>query len=216
MIEPRYQDEQVTRYCADCLEALALTTAMTDKAIMTTWFTADHYFDHENIISYAGRPFESVGEMNRALIDFWNHVVSPSDHVYHLGDFTLGDAKQAQKFFGQLNGRISVLANLWHHDRRWLSYDIRFITKSGADVELLPPMYIIELPREGQHPLAITLCHYPLAEWDRKHYGALCLHGHSHGKYRANGRIMDVGVDNIGFRPVSLEEICKYLLDKPI
>ena len=39
---------------------------------MSRWFTADQHFGHANIIEHSGRPFVSVDEMNRAIIDRWN------------------------------------------------------------------------------------------------------------------------------------------------
>ena len=42
---------------------------------MTTYFTADQHFGHQNIIGYCDRPFHSVGEMNAVLVANWNAVV---------------------------------------------------------------------------------------------------------------------------------------------
>jgi calcineurin-like phosphoesterase family protein len=60
----------------------------------------------------------------------------------------------------------------------------------------------------------IVLCHYPFAEWDRKHYGSWHLHGHSHGNYHGQGLIYDVGVDTNNFTPVSLEQITEIMARK--
>jgi calcineurin-like phosphoesterase family protein len=57
-----------------------------------TWFISDTHFGHKNILEYEkeSRPFNSVEEMNNAIVDRWNGVVSDSDTVYHLGDFAFG------------------------------------------------------------------------------------------------------------------------------
>lgn len=181
------------------------------------WFTSDSHFGHENIIEYTERPFDNVTEMDEEIIRRWNEVVSEDDIVYHLGDFTLSGWDVARNYTRKLSGVIHFLSNPWHHDRRWLR---------EADNEwmpwwtTMPPLVVLEFPEYsyGKHPLSITLCHYPLAEWDRKHYGGWHLHGHSHGKYDPNSHsnrynsnlkefIMDVGVDCHDFYPISLDDI---------
>ena len=178
-------------------------------------------FGHENIIKYANRPYRTVEEMDADLIRCWNAVVGNSDVVYHLGDFTLGDAAMAHRYFMQLNGTVYILNNPWHHDKRWIGQYVDFITGSGNGVHLCESLEVLEIPDLGKdgYPLAVSLCHYPLAFWDRKHYGAWHLHGHSHGYYRANGRILDVGVDSAAvwlkeYRPFSLEEIAAIMEEK--
>jgi len=57
----------------------------------------------------------------------------------------------------------------------------------------------------------IVMCHYPFAHWDREHYGSIHLHGHSHGKHVASGKILDVGVDCHNFYPISLEEVAEIM-----
>jgi len=36
---------------------------------VTIYFTADHHFGHANIIKHTNRPFDSLHEMNRALVE---------------------------------------------------------------------------------------------------------------------------------------------------
>ena len=93
---------------------------------MSEFFTADHHFGHARIIQHLQRPFSTVHQMNSALAELWNAKVGPDDQVWHLGDFTLQDVTRAREYFSHLNGRIHVLSNPWHHDRRWLESYKRF------------------------------------------------------------------------------------------
>jgi calcineurin-like phosphoesterase family protein len=155
--------------------------------------------------------------MEAELISRWNSVVDDYDTVFHLGDFTLGDMYQARRLFSRLNGRIIVLANEWHHDRRWIldAKEHPMSSMSGYDVSIASPMFVFALPEVGarRHPQVIVLCHYPLAEWERKHYGAWHLHGHSHGTYQYpdGTKALDVGVDCHDFYPISLDEVVRRL-----
>ena len=66
------------------------------------YFTADHHFGHANIIRHCARPFQSVGEMDRALLDNWNARIKPQDTVYILGDLFFRNAVSVEKY-SQLN-----------------------------------------------------------------------------------------------------------------
>ncbi len=58
---------------------------------METFFTADTHFGHASILKHCTRPFTSVDEMDSALIENWNSIVSRKDSVYILGDFAFRD-----------------------------------------------------------------------------------------------------------------------------
>ena len=52
------------------------------------WFTADLHLGDTNILHDMDRPFASVEEMNRKVIDAINECVAADDRLYILGDFT--------------------------------------------------------------------------------------------------------------------------------
>jgi len=175
------------------------------------YFTGDQHFGHDNIRGYTNRPFPTVEKMNEALVTEWNKVVKLGDHIYHLGDFTLGD--NAQKYMGRLNGYLYILKIPWHHDHRWLRHESSLLTTLSGCIHFLGVEEVLQVTE----PLGyIHLSHYPLAVWDRKHYGCAHLHAHSHGKHQGEDRILDVGVDSVNkiwgsYRPVSLEEVVEYI-----
>jgi calcineurin-like phosphoesterase family protein len=60
------------------------------------------------------------------------------------------------------------------------------------------------------------LCHLPYAavdarypEWRPVDAGKWLLHGHVHEHWQVNGRMINVGVDQWDFAPVSLETVAK-------
>ena len=52
------------------------------------YFIADTHFGDSRIIGYENRPFESVQEMDKILIEKWNEIVTVEDTVYVLGVFS--------------------------------------------------------------------------------------------------------------------------------
>ncbi len=195
-------------------------------------FSADHHFNHSKIIKYTGRPWqhdadcpvesqdvnrcecEATDKMNHDMVVAWNKVVTKFDIVYYLGDFTLEGESTAREFFAQLNGVIQVVPAKRGHDSGWYKkgpYWTRY-----KEVEILEGLTAVVL---NGH--TYTLCHYPMKSWERSHYGATQLHGHTHGTIGVvNGSYdnkippgekagiqIDVGVDCWQFAPVSLETI---------
>lgn len=165
-----------------------------------TFFTADNHFGHEGLILHGYRQFASVEEMDELMIAKWNGVIGPRDTVWHLGDFTLAGAEIAERYLSRLNGRINLV---WgNHDRNSVRRLPRWVSSQyAADINL-----------DGHK---ITLCHYGMRVWNRAHYGALMLYGHSHGSLPGSSQSLDVGVDAWGFRPIRLPEIISAMETLP-
>ena len=173
---------------------------------MQTFFTSDTHFDDELALSYFGRPFRSVDEMNAALVERWNNVITDNDTVYHLGDFTTKDPSHFTKWARQLNGNIRILPG--NMDRHWLQgFAI------NERVQVIPPLISLafeELGALGQ-PQVIVLCHYSLQVWEQSNHGSWHLFGHTHGKLKGIGMSFDVGVDCTDFVPLSLDQVAEKM-----
>jgi len=157
------------------------------------FFTADEHYFHKNILLYAKRPFSSIKEMNEILILNHNSVVSPSDTVVHVGDFTLKKKEHAHRILSKLNGNhIFIMGS---HDR-WLSKSTN---------------YLKQFKVKGRHIIA---CHYAMRVWPRSHYNSWLVYGHSHGNLPPQGKSWDVGVDNNNYFPVSFDELVNIMNDR--
>lgn len=167
---------------------------------MRTFFTADHHFGHEAILRMCARPFGSIAEHDEALIELWNHRVSPRDQVFHLGDFAFRTGTDyAEKILRRLNGSVHLIRG--NHDKE-------SIRKLGwASVGETKDVVV-----DGQR---IFLCHYGMRVWPGQWRGSISLYGHSHGRLPGNSLSLDVGVDCWGYGPVDLEQIKARLATLP-
>jgi len=140
-------------------------------------------------------------------------VVKQQDIVFHLGDFCLGDDMMLRRYLTRLSGKIFFVIPEFHHDKRWIKAIDLYTANNQAFI--YPALYALETRFIGIE-VPIILCHYPLARWDRMHYGAWMLHGHAHGRYSVLGLIYDVGVDSNKFTPISYEELKEIMSKKEI
>lgn len=172
------------------------------------YVTSDLHFFHKNVIKYNGRPFDSVEDMNKALIRNWNNVVDKEDDVYILGDVTLKGVSFATKILQELKGNKFLVKG---------NHDV-FVNQSSFDKTHF--MWIkdyYELEYNGQY---FILFHYPIESWNGASNKSIHLHGHQHNKRtynfenREKGILkFDVGVDANNMAPVSLEYIMDFFQD---
>ena len=77
---------------------------------------SDFHLNHKNIIEYTNRPFKSIEEMNKYLIQNWNNVVKENDSVIFVGDLFMGHKKELEKWLSLLKGKIIFIKG--NHDSK--------------------------------------------------------------------------------------------------
>ena len=170
------------------------------------YFTSDLHFDHQNIIKYCNRPFESVEEMNETIISNFNKTVRAKDTCYILGDVLMYDTENARKCLNRLHGHLYLVRG--NHDP-FKDDDPAF-------------GWVKDYFKLRWDHKKFILFHYPIVSWDGQARGiSYHLHGHSHNapeyniEQRAAGlKRYDVGVDANRFKPVSAEEIIAFFDEK--
>ena len=83
---------------------------------MAIRYIADEHFFHKNIVRYDNRPWQSVDEMNEAMLQLWNKTVRQDDTVYLLGDVVWSNKYEVWKeIFQKLNGAKFIVKG--NHDK---------------------------------------------------------------------------------------------------
>lgn len=177
---------------------------------MTTWVTSDIHFGHQNILKFnpRTRPFANIQEMNEQYIRDWNSRVQPEDTVYILGDFAFLSPDQAARIAARLNGdKVLIRGN----------HDTKLCANHDFQKEFVAIHDYLEIEYKSDYipKTKLVMFHFPIAEWNRCHHGAVHLYGHLHGatsgleRYRA----MDVGVDSAVYNDGAIVRLMDDVLE---
>jgi len=189
------------------------------------YFTSDSHYFHENIVrglsswpeGRGTRNFDTIEEMNKAVVDGINSVVGENDVLVHLGDWSFGGFDKIEEFRKRINCKFIYLftGNHDHHIRN----DKNGIRRIFTEVSKLGTLDIRIPCGKFTKKLSFECCHHPIASWDGLSKGRIHLHGHTHLPHNLKinlGRAMDVGADGNNLIPYSLEEILEIMENRDI
>jgi calcineurin-like phosphoesterase family protein len=163
---------------------------------MNYFIGCNHYY-HDRIRYLCKRPFDSVEAMNQALIAGIKKTVDPKDHLYLLGDVVWPGHEE--EFWSQLQGRqiTVILGN--HCNKKWYQYN------KHKYCEVYDYLEIPIGSEKGQ----IVLFHYPIESWNGQRKGWYHFHSHTHAELSTSigTRRYHVGVDTIGYQPMTFTQI---------
>ena len=156
------------------------------------YLISDSHWGHFNIIKYSERPFSSVEEMNKTLIDNWNSVVNKNDRVFHLGDVSFFGKTEMNKLLLQLRGRkILIKGNHDNHSNQWY-LDVGFSEVYNHSIVMYDKF---------------ILSHKPIEIGDMGNF--INIHGHIHEKTMDNSSYVNVSVEHIDYTPIKFDEIIR-------
>ena len=175
---------------------------------MTIFFTADTHFGHEKAITYHWndkkiRPWNSVIDQDRELIDNWNSIVSKDDTVYHIGDVCDTSVVNMGDCLDKLNGKkILIKGNLDIADNlEYLKY-----------FEEVYDLHVINFNSQQ-----ILLTHnYTTLDNLHKYNCSLNIHGHLHADCVQDPRYFCVSLERTNFYPISAEQLLHSIKENQI
>jgi calcineurin-like phosphoesterase family protein len=197
------------------------------------WFTSDTHYGHTNICrgvskwkDFNGnvpikqtRDFDTLEDMNDAIVKSINSVVGEDDILFHLGDWSFGGFDNIAEFRNRIlcKNIHLILGNHDHHIEHNKGDIQRLFSSVNQYLRLQVSLYPGTILHVGK--IDLVLMHYPIASWHNMNDGVIHLHGHVHlppNKKLAQGKAMDVGVDGNGLVPYSLNEITRIMNNQPI
>lgn len=170
-----------------------------------TWVVADPHFGHMGVCRFLRadgvtplRPWNDPEEMDKALVEKWNDVVSDKDRVYLLGDVAIN--KKMLATLGFLKGRKVLVKG--NHD----IYRLKDYTPYFDDIRA----YVVKLDDQKNK---IILSHIPIHPESLGRFG-INIHGHLHSnRVMLDGvpdeRYVCVSVEHTNYAPIELAEAIK-------
>jgi len=187
---------------------------------MSLYLLSDTHFDHENIIEYCNRPFNSAEEMDSKIIDNWNQRVEYNDTVLFGGDVAMARSEVAIDYIEKLQGQFLMLDG--NHDD---------INPSEAPFPILKSYYFDYSYNNSHYDFYYT--HWPHRndsnrdddrsaphwatppEW----FDGWVIHGHVHNNDIDNypfvnptDKFINVGVELLEYTPIKLEELLEIIV----
>lgn len=170
---------------------------------MNTFLTSDTHFGHrlmckvDESTGCTYRPWDTIEEMNEALVDNWNSIVRPKDTIYHLGDVVIN--RSVLPILSRLNGKKILIKG--NHDVFRAEEYLQYFTDLRGSATL-----------DGMICTHIPIHPNSLERWGKNIHG----HLHTHNVMREdwyNGiypdpRYLCVSVEQTDYTPISLED-CK-------
>ena len=169
------------------------------------FFTSDTHFGAERTLKLSKRPFNSVEEMDKIMIDNWNNTVGKDDIVFHLGDFGNYDVIK------QLNGKVYLIFGNYE----FKDMNTKFNNKNEFisylfDLGFYDVYYDTCLNYKIDNNL-IVMSHEP-SKLSKEFIKDTDIHlfGHIHEKQMIKRFGLNVGMDCHNFKPIDLDTVLFY------
>lgn len=179
---------------------------MVDLDNIFVW--GDQHRSHQNILAFDNRPFTTIEDHDRHLINEVEKLPNDSTLI-DLGDFSLGGRRKCEDNFNQyiqqLHGKnISLVYLFGNHDhciRNLIKYDkYKFPNVSFRD------NYTLYVNKQR-----FVFYHYPVDYWEDSDTGSIMVHGHVHKELTENESMLRFccSANIINYKPISLNEVLK-------
>lgn len=162
---------------------------------------ADTHFFDKNIIKIENRPFKSVDDMNKSIIEKWNSIVSEDDEVLVVGDMFYSGVtdNEVKSIISQLTGKITLIRG--NHD-------------TDAIVSVLKSLGVTV----SEYPIIVDgfymISHEPMYTNMASPYANVFGHVHNNPIYKTiSPRGYCVSAERIEYTPIWMESVKTSILE---
>ena len=153
------------------------------------YFTSDLHYFHKRIVEFTGRPttFENLTQWITTQCN--NKIPKPEKGkkvtTIHLGDFAFSCTnEELVEVLKSLNGDWWFI--LGNHDSagKLISAINKINAETGSNHRLLGWYYRLLVTKQPvdktkkKSKKLVILCHFPIEDWESKHYNSAMIHGH--------------------------------------
>lgn len=82
------------------------------------YFISDLHLGHKNSLKFDNRPFNTIEEQDKFIIENWNKTITNEDDVYILGDFSWYKSAKTIEIYSNLKGKKHLI--IGNHDHKLL------------------------------------------------------------------------------------------------
>lgn len=143
---------------------------------MAIYFIGDlHLFaksqTNEGSVNYDGRPFDTVAEMNKTILENHNKRITNGDTTVFMGDMSMrGRSDELVALVAQMKGK-KILVKGNHDDLSDYRYAKLF--DEICDYKEMTISF-------GGKAYKVACSHYPILMWNGQHRGTILLYAHTH------------------------------------
>lgn len=174
------------------------------------YYIADTHFGHSNVLEECRTQFNSIEEMNEAIINNINKKMTRNDTLYIVGDFSFRSKTSPVEFLKAIKPKKVLICG--NHDS-W----VKKLTEEEKKKYLVGGEVYSEY-RVKKNGIELYFCHYPRLAWNRSHFFgttfSICGHIHNRKEGTISAELFhliknqfNAGVDINHFEPVTFEEL---------
>jgi calcineurin-like phosphoesterase family protein len=169
------------------------------------YYISDMHWGQSDVLATDPRPFATADDCYYYMLQQWNQVVKPEDHVYIIGDCLSDQVDNIGDYLSPLNGHLHLV--IGNHDHNLINHPdaAQYFEDMGQIVEIM----------DGDH--IVVMCHFPMLCWSHKNHPE-CVHvfGHVHRNIpeqiryiNRDGTAYNAGCMINNYRPVTIRELAE-------